>query len=36
MPSLNSLATPRGLATEYYANAHPSIVEYFMLTISPG
>ena len=33
MPYLNSLATQFGLATEYYANAHPSISNYFMLTV---
>ncbi|HEY7404582.1 MAG TPA: alkaline phosphatase family protein [Candidatus Angelobacter sp.] len=32
MPYLNSLATQNGLATEYFANAHPSIGNYFMLT----
>jgi len=31
-PYLNSLATQYGLATQYYANAHPSIGNYFMLT----
>jgi phosphatidylinositol-3-phosphatase len=29
---LNSLATQYGLATQYYANTHPSIGNYFMLT----
>jgi acid phosphatase len=29
---LNSLATQFGLATNYYANSHPSIGNYFMLT----
>jgi acid phosphatase len=33
MPYLNSLATQYGLATEYYANTHPSIGNYFMLTV---
>jgi phospholipase C len=33
MPYLNSLATNYGLATQYYADAHPSIGNYFMLTI---
>lgn len=33
MPFLNSLATQYGLATEYYANTHPSIGNYFMLTV---
>jgi len=32
MPYLNSLASKYGLATEYYADAHPSIGNYFMLT----
>ena len=32
MPYLNSLATKYGLATQYYANSHPSIGNYFMLT----
>lgn len=32
MPYLNSLASQYGLATQYYANAHPSIGNYFMLT----
>ena len=32
MPYLNSLATKYGLATQYYANTHPSIGNYFMLT----
>lgn len=32
MPYLNSLATQYGLATQYYANSHPSIGNYFMLT----
>jgi acid phosphatase len=32
MPYLNSLATQNGLATQYYANTHPSIGNYFMLT----
>ena len=32
MPYLNSLASKYGLATQYYANAHPSIGNYFMLT----
>ena len=33
MPYLNSLATQFGLATESCANAHPSISNYFMLTV---
>lgn len=32
MPYLNSLANIYGLATQYYANTHPSIGNYFMLT----
>ncbi len=32
MPYLNSLISQYGLATEYYANTHPSIGNYFMLT----
>ncbi|MBV8478538.1 MAG: hypothetical protein JOZ36_17910 [Acidobacteria bacterium] len=32
MPYLNSLASNYGLATQYYANFHPSISDYFMLT----
>ena len=32
MPYLNSLATKYGLATQYYANTHPSIGNYFMLS----
>ena len=32
MPYLNSLAAKYGLATAYYANTHPSIGNYFMLT----
>lgn len=31
-PFLNSLAGQYGLATQYYANTHPSIGNYFMLT----
>lgn len=31
-PYLNSLAQRYGLSTQYYANAHPSIGNYFMLT----
>src|SRR5207253_2216053 len=33
MPYLNSLASRYGLATQYYANTHPSIGNYFMLTV---
>jgi acid phosphatase len=32
MPYLNSLANKYGLATQYYANTHPSIGNYFMMT----
>ena len=32
MPYLNSLANQYGVATQYYANTHPSIGNYFMLT----
>src|SRR5438094_10550909 len=32
MPYLNSLAKKYGLATQYYANTHPSIGNYFVLT----
>lgn len=32
MPYLNALASQYGLATNYYANVHPSIGNYFMLT----
>ena len=32
MPYLNSLASQYGLATEYFANAHPSMADYLMLT----
>jgi len=32
MPYLNSLANKYGLSTRYYANTHPSIGNYFMMT----
>jgi len=32
MPYLNSLISKNGLANQYYANTHPSIGNYFMLT----
>lgn len=32
MPYLNSLASQHGLAANYFANGHPSIGNYFMLT----
>jgi hypothetical protein len=35
MPYLNSLATQYGLATQYFANTHSSIGNYFMLTTGP-
>ena len=33
MPYLNSLARRYGVATQYYGNAHPSIGNYFMMTV---
>jgi acid phosphatase len=36
MPYLNSLASADGLATQYYADAHPSLPNYFMLTVGAG
>jgi len=33
MPYLNSLARRYALATQFYANAHPSIGNYFMMTV---
>lgn len=33
MPYLNGLAQQYGLAAQYYANAHPSLPNYFMLTV---
>jgi phosphatidylinositol-3-phosphatase len=32
MPYLNSLANKYGLATQYFANFHPSLPNYFLLT----
>src|SRR6266478_7638810 len=32
MPFLNSLATNNSLARQYFANTHPSIGNYFMMT----
>jgi hypothetical protein len=32
MPYLNSLASQYGVATQYFANTHPSIGNYFVLT----
>jgi acid phosphatase len=36
MPYLNSLASANGLATQYYADAHPSLPNYFVLTTGEG
>ena len=36
MPYLNGLASSNGLATQYYADAHPSLPNYFMLTVGAG
>jgi acid phosphatase len=36
MPYLNGLATANSLATQYYADAHPSLPNYFMLTVGEG
>lgn len=33
MPFLNSLATQHSLAANYFADAHPSLPNYFMLTV---
>ena len=33
MPYLNGLAQQYGLATQFYANTHPSIGNYFMMTV---
>lgn len=33
MPYLNGLAQKYGLAAQYYANTHPSLPNYFMLTV---
>ena len=33
MPYFNQLANEYGLATQYYANTHPSIGNYFMMTV---
>jgi phosphatidylinositol-3-phosphatase len=33
MPYFNSLAQQYGLAAQYYANVHPSLPNYFMLTV---
>jgi acid phosphatase len=36
MPYLNGLASTNGLATQYYTDAHPSLPNYFMLTVGAG
>ncbi len=36
MPYLNGLASANGLATQYYADAHPSLPNYFALTTGEG
>jgi hypothetical protein len=36
MPYFNHLATTYGLATQFYANAHPSLPNYFELTAGDG
>ncbi len=36
MPYFNGLAISYGLATQYYANAHPSLPNYFELTAGDG
>lgn len=36
MPYLNSLASSNSLATQYYADAHPSLPNYFELTVGEG
>ena len=36
MPYLNSLVSAGGLATQYYADAHPSLPNYFVLTTGEG
>jgi phosphatidylinositol-3-phosphatase len=36
MPYLNNLASTYGLATQYYADAHPSLPNYFELTVGEG
>jgi acid phosphatase len=36
MPYLNGLATANSLATRYYADAHPSLPNYFELTVGAG
>jgi acid phosphatase len=36
MPYLNGLANTYGLATQYFADAHPSLPNYFELTVGEG
>jgi phosphatidylinositol-3-phosphatase len=36
MAYLNSLANANGLATQYFADAHPSLPDYFELTVGEG
>lgn len=36
MPYLNGLITANALAAQYYANAHPSLPNYFELTVGEG
>lgn len=36
MPYLNGLASANGLATQYFADSHPSLPNYFMLTVGAG
>jgi acid phosphatase len=36
MPYLNGLASANGLVTQYYADAHPSLPNYFVLTTGEG
>lgn len=36
MPYLNGLANANGLATQYFADAHPSLPNYFELTVGEG
>ncbi len=36
MPYLNSLSSANSLATQYYADAHPSLPNYFELTVGEG
>ena len=36
MPYLNGLIAANSLATQYYADAHPSLPNYFMLTVGEG